>query len=125
MILLLAFLFAAPDQQVYDLMASVASALSDGNNIAFRDAFAEGHETLLANVDALLARADVYSSIDFLKNEGDDKARTLELDWFLQIREKADNGALLRRRQIVTVKVEKRGKKWKIVSLAPQSLFAP
>ncbi len=125
MILLFAFLAATAQQQVFDLLADVASALSAGNYAAFRDAFAEKNTKLQTNVAALLERADVLASLDFLGEEGSDTARTVQLDWFLQIRDKQDAGPLVRRRERVTCKLEKRGRKWKIVSLEPESLFDP
>ena len=78
------------------------------------------YRKLQANLEGLTGQFLVSSSIDFLRREGE----SLVVDWFLQLRGKADNGILLRRREQVTVQMGK-GPKPKIVSLAPLTFFAP
>ena len=113
---------------VYDLFTTLASWLSTGEVVAFLAGFDKtmpGYEQFRADVTALLAQAEVQSSIDFLRNDGNDTVRSVEVDWYLQIRGRYDAQVVARRREIVKCRVEKSGRKWKVFSLEPQSLFAP
>jgi hypothetical protein len=125
---LVARLRADSAQQVWELFTSVASALSEGNAIAFLNAFdpaMPGYEGLRASVTALLRQAQVQSSIDLLRDEGDDRSRTVELDWLLHIVDLEDGAVAERRQERVKCRVEKSGKKWRIASLDPLRFFAP
>jgi hypothetical protein len=110
----LLLLFAlAPGAPVTEIFTTLAAALSDGNAVAFMRPFdpaMPGYGSLRANVAALLAEADVTSSIEFLDDDGTDDARTVRVDWLVQIRGKADTGTLVRRREAVTCRLERRGK---------------
>jgi hypothetical protein len=115
-------------QEVWDLFASMASALSEANAIAFMNAFdpaMPGYEALRASVTALLNEAQVQSAIDLVEEEGDDSSRTVELDWLLHIVDQQDSAVAERRQERVKSRVEKSGKKWRIASLEPLQFFAP
>jgi hypothetical protein len=121
-------LLAEGQQDIMDLLTDMASALSEGNGTAFLDHVDHSmrdYEKLERNILALTAQNEVTSSIDLLKEDGDEHARSAELDWFLQIRSREQTGPLERRRQTVKCGLERGKKKWKIVSLEPVSFFAP
>ncbi|MCU1275976.1 MAG: hypothetical protein JWO48_3407 [Bryobacterales bacterium] len=125
---LLAPLLADVRQDILDLFTAMASALSEGNGLAFLehiDHAMPDYEKLEQNVLALVAQNEVLSSIDVLKQEGNNEEQTVELDWFLQIRSREETGPLERRRQIVKCRLRRTKKKWKVVSLEPISFFAP
>jgi hypothetical protein len=114
--------------EIWDLLTQVASALSRGNLTEFLDSFDRslpGYQTLEANARALLGEYEVQSSIEVLNEETSGAARTVELDWFLQLEEQRDAGAVTRRRERVHCRLEKRGKKWKITGIEPLAFFAP
>jgi hypothetical protein len=114
--------------EVWDLFTRAASALSDGNAAGFLTAFDSsmpGFAEFRANITALVRQAEVQSSIDFLEDTGDDRARTVELDWRLAITDRQRGVSSIRRRERVKCRVEKSGKRWRIVALQPQSLFTP
>lgn len=115
-------------REIWDVLTQVASALSRGNLTEFLDSFDRslpGYQTLEANATALLREYEVQSSIEVLNEEASGAARTVELDWFLQLEEQRDAGAVTRRRERVHCRLEKRGKKWKITGIEPLALFAP
>ena len=115
-------------QQVWDLFTQLASALSAGNPVEFMQPFdraMRGYETLQAEIAGLLLQTEVHSSIELLSDEGDAVARSVELDWFLQIVEKNDTGGVTRRRERVRCRLTKPKKKWQIVSIEPLAFFAP
>ena len=118
---------ADPSEEVVDLITSAAASLSAGNAAAFLAAFDRampGYEKLRANVAALERQAEVQSFIDLVEDEGDDRRRSVELDWVLRIRREQEATAS-RRQQRVKIRVEKSGRKWRIVALEPLEFFAP
>ena len=115
-------------QQVWDLVTSMAAALSAGDASAFLRAFdaaMPGYEALRAGVTALLREAEVQSSIELVEEEGDDRSRAVELDWLVHIVSRQDGAVAERRRERVKCRVEKSGKKWRIAALEPLEFFAP
>lgn len=128
-LLVAVLLAAAAPTEVFDLFVGMASALSENNPVAFMQAVdpaLPGYDKFRDNVFALTAQCDVVSSVEFLKDEGNDTRRTVELDWLLEIHAKEDtSNAAVRRREVVSCRLERRGKKWKIVALEPASLFTP
>jgi hypothetical protein len=123
---------------VWSLIGDAADALSQGSLTGFLDCFdpkMPGYEELRANVTALIAegpdpnrrtdREGIFCSIDLVSEDGDDKSRALELDWILDIRAQTSGVGSTRRQQRVKARVEKQGKKWRIVALDPIAFFAP
>src|SRR5438128_3365513 len=121
-------LLADPAAEAWDLVSAAASALSQSNAVYFLslcDSGAPAYQSLRTNVTALLDAADVQSSIDLLSNDGDDRRRTLEVDWLLRIVSRGGAARSVERRQQVKCILEKRGKKWRIVALEPAAFLAP
>jgi hypothetical protein len=131
--------FAAADahDDVIDVVTSMAGALSDTGDRAvartanvslFMSAFSKDmpdRDTLEKYVTALANSGDVSSSIEPLTEDGDDQARTIDLDWLLEIRSLEQDGPLVRRREVVHCELRKEKKHWKIVALKPIDFFAP
>ena len=131
-LLLLAFVatvvLADPRQEIYDLIGTMASGLSEANAGQFLKAFdpsMKGYADLEKNVRALVEQADVVSTIELVEDSGDDQQHSVTVDWLLQIAPKQDGAALTRRQQNVKCRLEKQKKKWRIVSLEPLEIFAP
>ena len=123
-----ACLLADTHADVIDVFTAMAAALSDTNVPEFMGAFDKnmpGYGKLKTDVTALMTQADVSSSIEPIKEEGDDATRKLDLDWFLQVRSLIPAGPLVTRREIIHCELRKQGKHWKIVSLQPMEFFAP
>ncbi|HET9318893.1 MAG TPA: hypothetical protein VFO27_03930 [Bryobacteraceae bacterium] len=121
-------LLADTRQEILDLITELASALSEGNGLAFLDHIDRAmpdYQKLEQNILALTEQNEVSAGIDILKQEGDDRTQTVELDWLLQIRSREDSGPIERRRETVKCRAERKKKNWKIVSLEPIALFAP
>jgi hypothetical protein len=132
--LILAMPFAArlvaadPAADAYQLVGSAVAYLSEGDARGFLSCFdpeMDGYDDLAARISGLLRACAVQSSVEVLRNEGDDSVRSLELDWLLQLKLHYETEQVERRREVVKCRVRKLGKKWKFVSLAPQSLFVP
>ena len=119
---------ADAQQQVFDLFTKIASALSDDDAAMFVEALDPSmpdYQNIRREIVALADIASLTSSIEFLSDTGDDTHRVEELDWFLEIVGKSDPHPVERRRQTVTFKLERKGKKWKILSIDPAHFFGP
>lgn len=121
----------------WDVIASAARELSEatalpppnrGTAVPFLSYFDKGmngYDTLSRNATALIDQADLQSTLDLVSNEGDDGARSVEVDWTLRLADPATSIQTSQRRQNVKCRVKKQGRKWKIVSLDPIAFFAP
>jgi hypothetical protein len=121
-----AALSADTHDDVVDLFASMAGALSAINVPQFMGAFDKNmpdYDRLRAGVTALVNQAEVSSSVEPLSDEGDDLKRTVELDWYLEIRSLLPDGPLVRRREAVHCELRKEKKHWKIVAIKPIEFF--
>jgi len=121
-----AALTADAHDDVIDLFASMAAALSEINVPQFMDAFDKDmpdYDKLRSGVTALVNQAEVSSSVEPLTDEGDNNRRTVEFDWYLEIRSLLPDGPLVRRREVVHCELRKEKKRWKIVALKPIEFF--
>lgn len=121
--------FADVPADVWRVFSDAAEALANNNLSGFLaqfDSHMAGFSTLRANVDALMNGNEVISTIVPVSDEGDESKRTLELDWLLGVNRQDDPGVrTTTRRGIVKVRVEREGKRWKIVALEPADFFHP
>jgi hypothetical protein len=123
-----AALIADTHDAVIDLFTSMAAALSEVNVPQFMDAFDKDmpeYGQVQTGVTALLNQADVTSSVEPLSDDGDDSKRTVELDWYLEIKSLLPDGPVVRRREVVHCELRKEKKHWKIVALKPIDFFGP
>jgi hypothetical protein len=112
---------------VLNVFTSAAEGLINDDAASFLDSFDRnmpGYAALQDNVKGMLAAYNVGATIEEITDEGDDRKRTVELDWLLILSQKgATNSPQQTRRQVVKCTVERRGKQWKITSLEPLDLF--
>jgi hypothetical protein len=121
-------LFADVRSDVVDLFASIASALTAVNPAQFMAAFDKDmpdYDKLKDQITALANQAEITSSIEPIKDEGDEAQRSVDLDWYLEVRSLYPNGPIIHRRDVIHCDIRKQGKHWKIVSLKPLEFFAP
>jgi hypothetical protein len=113
---------------VLDLFASMTSKLSDDNAAGFMNGFDKSmpdYGKLREWIEGLIAQAVVSSTIEAVKDEGDETKRSVDLDWTLQIRSREASGPLVERKQIVHAELVKQKKRWRIVSITPLDFFEP
>ena len=106
----------------------MTAALTEVNVAEFMDAFDKnmpGYDDLQNRVTALVNQAEVTSSVEPIREAGDDTNRTIDLDWFLEVRSLINDGPIVQRREVIHCELRKEKKKWKIVSLKPLDFFAP
>ncbi len=112
--------------EAWEVIATMAAALTASDAAEFLSAIdpaLPGFPRLRANVTALVGAADIQTAIDAVENEGDSQIRTVTTDWLMLLKQKNSISPSIRRHEHLTCKMEKRGKKWVVVSLQPQSLF--
>ena len=138
-ILLLVALIASPTaarSQVSDpaigikrLLLDASRSLQSANAALFMGLFDrasfDGYAALREDIGALTAHRRIASSVSIGVPEGGPDQWTASVDWLLELTPKLDPGPVERRRQTLRVSVRKRGKRWRIVSLAPVGFFAP
>ena len=118
----------------------MALFISAGDQVGALEAFGKsmpGYATVAEDLGALAAQTEVLCSIDLVedKEADDDKADVhhLDLDWYMMLKSRTDSGLVERRRQRVTVAIQRfhsgsgRNAKdsWRIVSLSPAEILAP
>lgn len=121
-------LVADSRQDVVDVFAAMAGALSESNPASFMkfcDPSMANYAELERAMTALANQNEIASSVEFVSQEGDDLKQTVELDWLIEARTKNEGGLLVRRRSNIKCRLERRKKKWIVVSLEPVQFFAP
>jgi hypothetical protein len=121
--------FAEVPAEVWGMFTNAAEALANDDVSVFLDQFDRnmpGYAALRTNAEALLNGNQVISTVVTVSDEGDEQKRSLELDWLLALNEKHDPDVRKEtRRGIIKVRVERQGKRWKIVALEPVDFFRP
>ena len=123
---LAARLLADAAQQVFDLFTSMATALGASEPGPFLNAFDRAmpeYQKLVGYIQAITSQSEIVCSIDVLSDQGDEKERTAELDWLLQLT--APQMPVVRRREKIKCRLRRSGRKWKIVSFQPVDFFKP
>lgn len=130
--ILIAFAFARlnadAETEVDNLVGVMTAGLTEVDIPEFMSVFDKdmpGYEQLKSDVTALVDQAEVSSSVEPIKNEGNENKRTADLDWFLQVRSLVQDGPLVQRREVVHCELIKEKNRWKIVSISPIDFFAP
>jgi hypothetical protein len=117
---------AGAKQELAEQFASMASALSDANPGEFLraiDPSMPGYEGFAANIRALATENAVSSSLEITSQKGDERTQEVELQWLLEIKGIGQSSVALQREGLVKCKLERRKKKWRIVSLEPLNFF--
>jgi hypothetical protein len=125
--------FADPPKDVIDFFRSAAATLADADRSAkeaqlgmprrateFLDHFDKSmpaYAEFSSQIEDMVGAGEVSTSIDFINTDGNDRKRTLDLDWVLQCEGQRP------KRAVIQCTIERRGKKWKITSIAPISFF--
>jgi hypothetical protein len=110
-------------------VSDAAEALASDDASGFLDQFDRNmpdFAILRANAEALMGSSEVISTVEPISNEGNDQKQSVDLDWLLAINEKDGSGIRKEtRRGVVKCRLERQGKRWKIVALEPVDFFRP
>jgi hypothetical protein len=132
-LLLAALAFEDPPKDVVDFFRSVAATMADADrdfntrdHVRPRGAteFLEHFDKSMPRyaefrdqIEAMVGAGEVSVNIDFINTDGNEKKRTLDLDWMIQCEGQRA------KRAVIQCTIERRGKKWKITSIAPVEFF--
>src|SRR6185312_393772 len=127
---------SAAGVDAYTRMSKLASSLSEGDAFRAAESFDRnmpGYHSILEHIQALTEQTQILCSIDVVSDkEADNPAADvhhLDLDWYMTLTSKLDTGPVERRRMRVEVTLRriktKSGEDWRIVSLAPATIFDP
>jgi len=123
--------FSPPDVGgAWDLLQGAARALSQPDSpaagfLAAFDSRMPGYEALRIGAQDLAARGEVDSTIGLTSDEGTDTVRTIEADWTLEVVDSGTRIRILQHEAPLVFTIERRGKRWVIVSLRPPDFFRP
>jgi hypothetical protein len=109
-------------------LATLASGLSQNDAVAAMSAFdgsAKERAAIESDIEALVAQAEILCALDVVEEKGAGDVRSLDVDWYMQLKSVASQGPTERRRERVQIEVSKIKGKWKITSLSPRSILAP
>src|SRR3954447_21155436 len=127
-VLLFACIVFAADETPLASLAKLASDLSENDSdgaLDYFDSQMKGYSEIERNIEALTAQADISCSIDIVTDEESNGIHKLDLDWYMQLKSQGDDAQLERRRERVRVEMRQIKGVWKILSLAPLSIFEP
>ena len=110
-------------ETLLEVLARFTAALSEGNAegaIENLDTSAPAMGVLARQLRDLVAVGEISCLLDPLEWP---EHKTVVLDWLLEIRAPELVGGLKRKREKLTCRFVKKGKKWKIASLEPVEFF--
>lgn len=119
---------AAEEETPFSRLSKLASYLSQNSApeaLACFDSKMKDYGLIEADIGAIGAQTDVLCAIDIVQEKGEGDQRTLDTDWFIELRSQADGGPVERRRERVQIEMKKLSNTWKIVALAPVSILDP
>jgi hypothetical protein len=121
-------LLGESEDDVTSVVSTLATALSENNPPLFLkslDHDMPNYREIERRITALASDTLINCTIELIGSNGSSTAQQADLDWYMVLRSQQDENLIERRRAKVTVKVEKRGKKWIVTSFSPLSIFAP
>jgi hypothetical protein len=77
------------------------------------------------DIDALITQNDVLCAIDVVSISEKNGITELDLDWYMQLKSRADAGPVTRRRERIHAELTKVRNKWKIARLEPSEILKP
>jgi hypothetical protein len=131
-------LFGAPHgREAWDVISGMAADLqlasryADGRQeddlpslLSRFDRAMPGYAQFATDLRGLTSTWLVEPAVQLTSNEGSDDRRVLQMDWTMTLTDPQNSGDSVRKQETVKCTVEKRGKQWLIVSLAPLEFFA-
>lgn len=83
-----------------------------------------GYGELREQVTALVAQRRIASSVAVESVQGGPVEWTVDVDWLIELTHKLDPSPPEQRRDILKLRVRKRGRRWRVVDLQPLTFFA-
>jgi hypothetical protein len=127
---LCAAVIAAPpqDDTPFAALARLAGALSSNDAGAAIDIFdrsMKDYGSVTSAVEALVSQSDILCAIDVIEERGEGDSRILDLDWYIELKPHREAGPIERRREKITVSMNKVRNRWKISSISSKDILDP
>lgn len=123
---LFALLFSSTEDELRDILASMATDFGEGNISGFLhhvDKKLPARDELRQQLAGMIQAADHNSSIQIQTTSGTPEKQVAKVDWYLDFRSKGDSMIFHQQREVLTIEFTKRNKRWLITSLEPRSFF--
>ena len=91
--------------------------------LALFDPAMPGYDRLRAGVNSLARRGAIEIAVDQVSNDGDDRQRTLVVDWTLRVVDVQTRIDQLQKEQHVKLRMAWQGSRWRMVALDPIDFF--
>ena len=120
-------LFGDAEQDITDVITTLTSALSGDNPQLFLKTLDRAMPNYLQiehDLTGLASANQIGCSVDLISNSGTATSQQADLDWYMVLSSKQDQNLIERRRTKVTIKMEKRGKRWIVTDFNPISIFS-
>jgi len=119
----------AADATPFVSLAKLATALSEndsGEALSYFDSHLKNYGAIEANLDAIVAQADVTCAIDVVTDEeAAGGVHKLDLDWYMTLKSQGDDPQIERRRERVQVEMRQIGGRWKITGISSPGILDP
>ena len=123
-----ASVLAVPDPSVFSRIAKLAADLNGKDESGALGAFDSQMKTygeIDNDIDALMTQNDLLCAIDIVSDRQTGDIHNLELDWYFEIKSRADGGSARQRRETVHVELKQIKGKWKIDRFEPLTILSP
>lgn len=123
---LFALLFTSTEDELRDVLASMATDLSAGNIAGFLNPFDKSfpaRDEFRQQLFGMMQAADLNSSVQIQTASGSAEKQVAKVDWYLDFRSKGDSMIFHQQREVLTIEFTRRGKRWSITALEPRSFF--
>jgi ketosteroid isomerase-like protein len=119
---------APPDGTIFSRIARFAADLNDKDQsgaLNLFDSRMKQYGEIDNDIDALVTQNDVLCGIDIVSDRQTGAVHTLDLDWYLELKSRADGGPAQRRRERTQITVEQINGKWKITGIDSLKILSP
>jgi hypothetical protein len=117
-----------PDDKIFRRVATLAADLNDKDQsgaLGVFDSHMKQYGEIDNDIDALISQNDLLCGIDIVSDRQTGSVHTLDLDWYMELKPRADGGTSQRRRERVQVTFEQIGGKWKISGMDSLKILSP
>jgi len=121
-----ALFFVEPQDDIRNILASMATDLSAGNISGFlkaTDGNLPGRDELRQQLVGLTSAYDLNSSVQVQTSSGGPDQQLAQVDWYLSGRSRSDNAVGFQRREVLSIEFKRRNKRWLVTRLDPRSFF--
>jgi hypothetical protein len=122
-----ALFFAGTEDDIRNILASMATDLSAGNISGFLKSTAKtlaARDELRQQLVGLTSAYDINSSVQVQTSSGGADQQSAKVDWYLSGRSRSDNAISFQRREVLSIEFSRVNKRWLVTSIEPRAFFS-